>query len=55
MKNKIPSVKNSENKPKYQPPVVESEAIFEQNALACGKCRAASHRQHACMRLPSIS
>jgi len=42
-------------KPKYTPPIVESEEIFEQSALACGKCRTASYRQHACMRLPSTS
>ena len=42
-------------KPVYVPPEVESEDIFEQSALGCGKCRTASHRQHACMRIPSAS
>jgi len=42
-------------KPLYSPPAVESEDIFERRALACGKCRTGPHRQHACMRLPSVS
>jgi len=39
----------------YEPPLIESESIIEQNALACGKCKTVSHRQHACFRLPSTS
>lgn len=46
---------NGKVKPKYSPPDVESEEIFERRALACGKCRTGPHRQHACMRLPSTS
>jgi hypothetical protein len=42
-------------KPEYEPPAVESEDIFEQSALACGKCRTGPHRQYACMRIPSVS
>jgi hypothetical protein len=33
-------------KPKYEPPKIESESIFERRALACGKCRSGPHRQH---------
>ncbi len=54
MKNQLDKDKNR-IKPKYSPPDVESEEIFERRALACGKCRAGPHRQHACMRLPSTS
>ncbi|MDD5674507.1 MAG: hypothetical protein PHC61_10100 [Chitinivibrionales bacterium] len=44
-----------EKKPKYHPPTVETEEIFERRALACGKCRSGPFRQNACMRLPSVS
>jgi len=43
------------DKPTYIPPAIESEEIFERRALACGKCRTGPHRQHACMRLCSVS
>ena len=46
---------SKKEKPKYEPPKVESESIFEKRALACGKCRTGPHRQHACMRMPSVS
>jgi hypothetical protein len=52
-KSTIP-VKEPE-KPRYIPPAIESEEIFERRALACGKCRTGPHRQHACMRMNSIS
>jgi hypothetical protein len=42
-------------KPKFTPPKVESEDIFERRALACGKCRTGPHMQHQCFRLPSVS
>ncbi|MBF0433090.1 MAG: hypothetical protein HQK83_17560 [Fibrobacteria bacterium] len=39
----------------YSPPKVESEDVFEQNALACGKCRDIPMRQHGCMRFVGLS
>jgi hypothetical protein len=54
MDNKT-SKKNNPPRPRYSPPQVESEEIFERRALACGKCRSGPHRQHACMRMPSTS
>jgi len=56
--NNITNSKNSnynKKKPKYSPPKVESESIFERRALACAKCRKGPHKQQACMRLPSVS
>lgn len=55
MKSPEKSGSQSDKRLPYEPPRIESESIFEQNALACGKCRTVSHRQHACMRLPSTS
>ncbi len=53
-KTKYPD-KNDRPRRNYVSPKIESETIFETKALACGKCRSGSHRQHACMRLAAAS
>lgn len=40
---------------KYEPPRVESEDIFEQSALACGKCLTTNTHQRACSISPTSS
>ena len=51
MENKSPK----KPKLKYVPPRVESEEIYEQSALACGKCLTTNTHQAACSKSPTAS
>jgi hypothetical protein len=55
MSMKTPKKPRSESKPKYTPPTVTSEPIFEARALACGKCRRTNERRVQCNTFNSVS
>ncbi|MEW6202438.1 MAG: hypothetical protein AB1546_10705 [bacterium] len=51
------STGNSDEKKIYEKPVVESESLFDQRVLICGKCRGAGNvtKQAGCSSFPRNS